>query len=69
MSKQTPSTANDAYTDGQVRVKQAIADLQARLRVHAKRQTGNRRDWCYPGDLGRVLVLLDEAKAGLTDKE
>jgi len=65
----TPSTASTAYADGQTRVKQAIADLQARLRNHAKRQKRARWDWGYPGDMGRVLTLLDEAKAGLTDKE
>ena len=65
----TPSTASAAYTDGQKRVKQAIADLQDRLRNHAERQKGSQNNWGYPGDLGRVLALIDEAKAGLPDKE
>ena len=64
-----PTTANNAYMDGQARVKQAIADLQASLRNHAERQKRARWDWGYPGDLGRVLALLDEAKAGLPGKE
>jgi hypothetical protein len=65
----TPSTANDAYTDGQTRVNKAIADLQHRLLHHAERQKRARWDWGYPGDLGRVLTLLQEATAGLPGKE
>jgi hypothetical protein len=60
-------TASMAYADGQIRIRGAISDLQARLRHHAKRQKRARWDWGYPGDLGRVLALLDEAKAGLPE--
>jgi hypothetical protein len=65
----TPSTASAAYADGQTRVNKAIADLQVSLRHHERKQKRAKWDWGYPGDLGRVLTLIQEAAAGLTEKE
>ena len=62
MSKPTNTpTASLAYADGRDRVNAAISDLQAHLRAHARRQRSNMTDWGYPGDMGRVLTLIDEA--------
>jgi len=60
-------TASAAYEDGRDRINAAIKDLQAALRAHAQRQrqTANRSDWGFPGDLGRVLSLIEEATRGV----
>jgi len=60
-------TASAAYEDGRDRINAATKTLQAALRAHAQRQrqTANRSDWGFPGDLGRVLSLVEEATSGL----
>ena len=57
----TVPTASLAYADGRDRINAAIRDLQAHLRAHAARQRSHRQDWGYPGDMGRVLTLIQEA--------
>ena len=62
MSKPTPTPAASlAYADGQDRIREAILTLQLDLGRHAANQKRNTEDWGYPGDLGRVLTLIEEA--------
>ena len=56
-----PTTAATAYADGQRRIRKALTELTAALKVHKARAGKCAGHWGFPGDLGRVLSLIEEA--------
>ena len=61
----TPPTAAAAYADGQQRIRKALAELTAALKVHKARAGKCAGHWGFAGDLGRVLSLIEEATQGV----
>jgi hypothetical protein len=54
-------TAQQAYNENMAAIQAAIQKLQAGLKEHRKEQAKDPRNYGYPGDLGYVLDLAQQA--------
>jgi hypothetical protein len=58
---ETNTNANDAYRAARERIDERLNRINRILREHAEEQAVNRGNWGFPGDLGRVVEILDDA--------
>jgi len=58
---ETTTNANDAYHAARAHVDERLKTLDRLLRAHGARQFRDRASWGYPGDLGHVNEILDQA--------
>jgi hypothetical protein len=54
-------TAADAYLHQREIVEQLIADLQAKLVEHERKQQADSRNWGWAGDMAHIANCLNEA--------